>query len=174
MDNLETEGEQLKTISRLQNSLSNVSGKLTSQQGVPGRRRSMVYFNELKLKEERKDDPEEEKEDDDYETMKLRIQMMNKDEVNNQINDFIFSRDPESKKKITHNENVFNKTRYANQKAFPTFFDKYKLSEKMIRKGISIETPSFNLIKSLNENHLVPNPVGLVKRNGIDSSMNLK
>jgi hypothetical protein len=161
-------------MSKMKDSQTTMSRRVTNL-GSTQRRGSLVYFNDLKQQEEKKDHPEENDDDDnDYETMKMKIQMMNKDEVTTQINDFIFHRgDPDNKKKITTNENQFQKTRYASGNSFSNFFEKYKLSDKLLRKGISFTTPSFNLIKSLKENHLVPNPVGLVKRNGMDSSMNL-
>jgi hypothetical protein len=169
MENESVADEMIRTVSKLQES----NLRLNTNGTVTNRRQSIVYFNELKMKEDKKDQPEEDKDEDDYETMKLKIQIMNKDEVSNQINDFIFSRDPENRGKLS-NENMFTKTRYANNNAFPSFFEKYRMSDKLTRKGIAISTPSFNLIKSLKENYMVPNPVGLVKRDGIDSSMNLK
>jgi hypothetical protein len=165
--------DMVKTLSRMAGSLNSLGARLTNQN--TSRRKSIVYFNDLKQKEDKKDQPEEDNDEDDYETMKMKIQMMNKDEVTNQINEFIFSRDPEAQgKRIGQNENMFAKTRYANPNSFANFFEKYRISDKLVRKGISISTPSFNLIKSLKENFLVPNPVGLVKRDGADNTLHLK
>ena len=131
------------------------------------------HFNDMKNKEEQK--LKEEKEDDDYETMKMKIKMIDKDEINKQLNSYIFVRDRDYKSyRMGNLDSIFGKTRYSEENAFTQFYEKYKYSEKMIKKGIDYQTPSFNFIKSVKSNKIIPNPVGILKRTGNENSLELK
>ncbi len=61
----------------------------------------------------------------------------------------------------------FNRTGYVNKSCMKEFFDKYSQYNTLTRKHpIETYTPSWAFIKSTKEQKIIPNPLGLVKRNG--------
>ena len=69
----------------------------------------------------------------------------------------------------------FNTTRYSEYNAFKIFYSKMRKDNEIIRKGgENIKTPSFNLIRATKKFNAVPNPIGVVKRKGDMSKMELK
>jgi len=107
-------------------------------------------------------------------------------EIYDQLSDLIFKE--EERKKI--NANLFKNiaivesnpdkfmhlenTNYSNIKAYTKFFEKYHEFETIQKKGLEINTPSFKFIEGVKESRIVPNPVGLVKRQGDGESVNIK
>ena len=72
-------------------------------------------------------------------------------------------------KKPKYGFEQFNKTSYVNNSCMKEFFNKYSQYNTLKRKHIiKNNTPSWAFIKSTNEQKIVPNPLGLVKRSGDD------
>ncbi len=166
-----TESDQTSVLDdeQLQNLKNKQKGTLKS----PKRRATRLdHFSDLKKMEEMKlrEDFEEE---EDYETMKMKIQMIDKDEISDQLNMYVFVDSNKRKERLNEVESNFTKTRYSDLSAFSNFYEKYKYSEKLIKKGIDYQTPSFNFISSIKTNKIVPNPVGLLKRSGNENTLNL-
>ena len=69
----------------------------------------------------------------------------------------------------------FEKTNYSDKKSFNIFYQKSLKDNEIIRKGgQNHQTPSFNLIRASNKFLVPPNPVGVVKKEGENNSINLK
>ena len=61
----------------------------------------------------------------------------------------------------------FNKTSYVNPSCMKEFYDKYSKYNTLVRKHpIKKFTPSWAFIKSTNDQKIIPNPLGLIKRSG--------
>ena len=61
----------------------------------------------------------------------------------------------------------FNKTSYVNPSCMKEFYDKYSQYNTLVRKHpIKKFTPSWAFIKSTNDQKIIPNPLGLIKRSG--------
>ena len=72
-------------------------------------------------------------------------------------------------KKPKYGFEQFNKTSYVNSSCMKEFYNKYSQYNTLKRKHIiKNNTPSWAFIKSTNEQKIVPNPLGLVKRSGDD------
>ena len=68
----------------------------------------------------------------------------------------------------------FMKTKFNDLKSFNVFYSKLKRDNEIIRKGgKSMKTPSFNLIRATKNFRVVPNPIGVVKRKGEASKLEL-
>ena len=80
----------------------------------------------------------------------------------------------EAKKNYKIYNSNFKKTKYADRNAFKVFYDKMHREIEIFRKGGNIKTPSFNLIKGAKKYRIVPNPIGVVKKKGDSSILNLK
>ena len=60
-----------------------------------------------------------------------------------------------------------NKTSYVNPSCMKEFYDKYSQYNTLVRKHpIKKFTPSWAFIKSTNDQKIIPNPLGLIKRSG--------
>ena len=61
----------------------------------------------------------------------------------------------------------FNKTSYVNPSCMKEFYEKYSQYNTLVRKHpIKKFTPSWAFIKSTNDQKIIPNPLGLIKRSG--------
>ena len=70
--------------------------------------------------------------------------------------------------------NTFNKTNYNNQTCMHEFYNKYSQFNNMYRKYyLNSCTPSLAFIKSSNEAKIIPNPLGLLKRNGNNKKLEM-
>ena len=70
-------------------------------------------------------------------------------------------------KKPKYGFEQFNKTSYANPSSMKEFYDKYSQYNTLVRKHpIKKFTPSWAFIKSTNDQKIIPNPLGLIKRSG--------
>lgn len=109
--------------------------------------------------------------DSNLDVLKMNIEVLNYDDVYEQFNDLIFNKN----KKFETNQNEFFKTKYADNGAFNDFYSKLHKSEEFARKEIlPFKTPSFNFIDSTKKYKLIPNPVGLLKRDGEEHKVMLK
>ena len=68
----------------------------------------------------------------------------------------------------------YSKTLYSDKNSFKVFYEKMHREEEIIRKGGDVKTPSFNLIHSSKKYRIVPSPIGVVKKKGDASKLNLK
>ena len=68
---------------------------------------------------------------------------------------------------------IFDKTKYNEKLSINEFFKKYRNFKKYKNKYEIKTTPSLAFIQSCNEEKIIPNPLGLLKRNGSDSILNL-
>ncbi len=72
-------------------------------------------------------------------------------------------------------EKLFSQTRYVSQGSIEEFFKKYHEYTELQRKGMLNKlTPSYAFIKATEEHLLIPNPLGLLKRQGEKSELSLK
>lgn len=131
-----------------------------------------IKFNELKMREFKLPIIEQDSEDD-LESQKMKVEIMNYGEIYEHLSDYVFKEDYKKAVEIPSNE--FGRTRYVSNGAFIDFFSKLHKNNETIRKGTLVnKTPSFNFIESVRVNRLVPNPIGLLKRDGEDNKLNLK
>jgi len=97
------------------------------------------------------------------------LELYNTEEIEKELNNLKIAKKDSS----LYNPN-FSKTIYSDRNAFKVFFDKMHKEEEIIRKGGDVKTPSFNLIHSTKKYRIVPNPIGVVKKRGEISKLNLK
>lgn len=127
---------------------------------------SMVKDNQMQISEATMGEEEE-----NLESKKLRINILNCNEIFENLYDFVYS---DEKEKCEAYQEEFQKTKYNKQGSFSHFYSKLKKFSEFSRKELlSKKTPSFNFINALKESHLVPNPIGILKRNGEENVINL-
>ena len=84
----------------------------------------------------------------------------------------------ELKKTAQNNDYIspeFGKTKFADKDSYNVFFEKVLKNTEIIRKGgLQHQTPSFNLIRATKKLRIIPNPIGVVKKNGEIGELNLK
>ena len=84
--------------------------------------------------------------------------------------------EPEKKEENEQKESIsnikegfdeFNKTKYVNPHGFLEFYKKYSKYDNLHRKYVlKNRTPSWSFIESSNEEKIIPNPLGLLRRSG--------
>ena len=75
---------------------------------------------------------------------------------------------------IKYKQEIFRETKYSNKNSFSNFYSKLHKSLEFKRKNCSnINTPSFNFIDASKKYKIVPNPIGILKRNGSENIINL-
>jgi hypothetical protein len=127
--------------------------------------------NLAKNKEIDLNDSRYKEDEDDLTSKKLKVQLYSCNEVFDQLYEFVYNED---KNKCEAYQTEFQKTKYNSIGSFSKFYSKLKKFSEFNRKELlSKKTPSFNLIKALKENNLVPNPTGILKRNGHENVINL-
>ena len=132
-------------------------------------------LNENKLKSGHSDDKSEElrKLEETVELTEIEqrkyLELYNTEEIEEELSKLKL----EKKDYKLYNPN-FSKTIYSDKNAFKVFFDKMHKEEEIIRKGGDVKSPSFNLIHSTKKYRIVPNPIGVVKKRGEISKLNLK
>ena len=104
-----------------------------------------------------------------FEEKKNYLDLYQTEEVDDGLNNLAKSK---NNKNLYKSE--FEKTKYADEKSFKIFYNKLHKEEEIFRKGGSIETPSFNLIRATKKYRIPPNPIGVVKKKGLNSILNLK
>ena len=68
----------------------------------------------------------------------------------------------------------FGKTKFLDKNSFNVFYNKVHKDSEIYRKGgDDLKTPSFNLIRATKEFKVVPNPIGVVKKKGEESKLDL-
>ena len=96
------------------------------------------------------------------ETSKNRDNQNNLEQTRNK---FVYSQP----KSLKYGFSQFNRTNYSTNSCMKEFFNKYSQYNTLTRKHpIETYTPSWAFIKSSKEQMIIPNPLGLVKRNGDD------
>ena len=66
----------------------------------------------------------------------------------------------------------FNQTNYINQNCMLEFYNKYSKYDSLYRKyPMTKKTPSWAFIESSNEEKIIPNPLGLLRRRGQDKKL---
>lgn len=121
--------------------------------------------------------------ENELDNKRLLLKVMDSDSVTDHIDDF-FSReanrntnqDKEGAKieeiQVTYNEDLNKKE---GVETLDEFWKKYRNFNDTVRKGnMKIMTPSYGFIKSSQENFLIPNPIGLLSRNGESNSIALR
>ena len=77
-------------------------------------------------------------------------------------------------KKIKYGFEQFNRTNYVDKSIMKEFYNKYSKYNTLIRKHpMKHLSPSLAFIKSTTELKLIPNPLGLIKRNGDEKILGL-
>ena len=97
------------------------------------------------------------------------LELYNTEEIEEELNNLKLTK----KDSNLYNPN-FSKTIYSDKNSFKVFFDKMHKEEEIKRKGGDVKSPSFNLIHSTKKYRIVPNPIGVVKKRGEISKLNLK
>ena len=139
---------------------------------------SKNYFSNRKSTDKNNDNHLNE---DKYEVLDkvLLVDIMGHEEVNECLNEFIYKEKINKLNPIVNvtsiNTNDFGRTRYVSTDSNNVFFQKYHKFEEMKRKGnLNENTPSMAFINSCKRDVIVPNPVGIIKRSGNDTDLNLK
>jgi len=114
------------------------------------------------------------------------IEVIACDEVHDELNDYIL-KDKDRRninKNLLKNKSNFEtdsekfinieNTNYSKDNAYTKFFEKYHKYDSIQKKGIELKTPSFQFIQGVKEKRIIPNPVGLVKRQGNIEQVNIK
>lgn len=103
------------------------------------------------------------------------MQIINSENVIKSLDTFAFKTEGVfAYKTINRFDKDFNKTLYSNKNSMNEFFKKYKKHKEYTRKNvIKKETPSFAFIKEIKNIYKVPNPLGLIKKYGQESEINL-
>ena len=105
------------------------------------------------------------------ENEKFMIKLFNSDNTDELLDDFILN----DNRQIYEDLNKFGKTQYVSMETHREFYTKYKNFSDITRKGVlKTMTPSFAFIKACNNQMLVPNPIGILKRKGNENQINLK
>ena len=107
-----------------------------------------------------------------FEKMKFEYQHGNQDVIQTEANaknnfkdKIIFSQPKRKKPKYGFAQ--FNRTNYVTASCMKEFYNKYSQYNTLMRKHpIEKYTPSLAFIKSTNEQKIIPNPLGLLKRSG--------
>ena len=101
------------------------------------------------------------------------------DRLKVEFNDKLTEREKKQKlfspgKKIKYGFGQFNKTKYVNKECMKEFYEKYQKFNKLNRKEPIIKyTPSFAFIQSSNEEKIIPNPLGLLRRGGSENCLRM-
>ena len=78
--------------------------------------------------------------------------------------------------KINNNEGFeeFTQTKYVNPNCMLEFYNKYAKFDSLYRKyPLTNKTPSWTFIESSNEEKIIPNPLGLLRRSGQEKKLAL-
>lgn len=127
---------------------------------------NLIKNNEIKINEYKYNE-----EIESIESKKLKVNLFNSEEVQDGLYDFVYKND---KNKCEEYQKVFEKTKYNTNGSFGNFYSKIKKFNEFSRKKLlDKKTPSFNFISALRENNLVPNPIGILKRQGDEKVINL-
>ena len=105
-----------------------------------------------------------------------KIGMLNCDEINDNLNYFLFSdtKDAAYEENLRELETAMQKTTRVSETSFIDFYKNFKKYDEFIRKGTIQETCSNRFIEEVKNNCIIPNPVGIVKRLGDEKKINLK
>jgi len=131
-------------------------------------------FNENSLKNKR------EERDENKQISKWKINLYDYSNTIDLLKDFSFIQNSNHKqidfKELYDSNQVdFNATKYVGNDSIGEFYSKYsKTLEYLHKDRLSKLTPSFNFIKAIRENHIIPNPVGIIKNKGKLGSIELK
>lgn len=121
--------------------------------------------------------------ENELDNKRLLLKVMDSDSVTDHIEEF-FSREAhrnslQEKEAAKSDENpVTYNDESAKKEAVETlneFWKKYRNFNDIVRKGnMKVMTPSYGFIRSSKENFLIPNPIGLLSRNGENDSITLR
>ena len=139
----------------------------------------------LKLKKNNKIENElSENSKEEEEENSIHTKIINSSRVNEKINEIltikkkIFLRKNNSQDLLNsysnYSQKIFRNTKYSDKNSFMEFYKKVHNSYDLNRKGVNnIKTPSFNFINGANEFKIIPNPIGIIKRIGNESIINI-
>ncbi len=97
------------------------------------------------------------------------MKLINSREMENDLNDL-----KETYNNPRYIQSDFNQTRYCEIGSFRVFYNKMHKDNEIFRKGgKDLQTPSFNFIRQSVKNRIVPNPIGVVRRKGENSKVDL-
>jgi len=103
----------------------------------------------------------------------MELKILNCDELYERLNDIIFKE--KTPQNLMTQQSEFDRTQYASRESYLEFYMKLNNYKKFIRKGTLVtKTPSFNFIEAVEKNNIIPNPIGLLKRQGNPERINLK
>ena len=112
--------------------------------------------------------------DNKIENQNYKLKVMNSDNNLYMLDHFLF-RGKKSTMFYSNNiDNMFSRTNYSNSTSNNKFFTKYAMHREFVRKNvIKKETPTFTFIKEIKSKNRIPNPLGLIKKNGDERDLNL-
>lgn len=103
-----------------------------------------------------------------------KISLYDFSDTSDLVSNFLFARKKEPSL-FDANQQDFGSTKYVDEGSVFEFYQKYHKINDYLHKGrLSKLSPSFNFIKGVKDNNIVPNPVGVVKRKGRLASLELK
>jgi len=128
--------------------------------------------------------------ENELDNKKLLLQVMDSESVTEHIDDY-FTRDrilrsqqidkdgviktEELLGQVIINEEIKKEKEALIRETLDEFWKKYRSFNDTNRKGnMKVMTPSYGFIKSSQENLLIPNPIGLLNRNGENDSISLR
>ena len=109
------------------------------------------------------------------------VKLLKSEKVNAKLKDYIYPNRytntnslRKSNSTLQFSQVKFHETKYSDKGSFNMFFKKVHKITEFQRKGANNTlTPSFTFIKSSNENLIVPNPIGIVKKKGDPDIINI-
>lgn len=157
--------QRKETKSSYTNKDSNILNRLSNNL-----HNKMKFTDMAKIRSEEINKQQTLDEEMNIDNQKLLVDVYNYDETYEMIQEFILK----DRRDIDYNVEEFRKTRYVDNQSITDYFSKYKSFSEFQRKGLIKQmTPSFAFIKACNEQMLVPNPLGLIKRKGEDHRIKL-
>lgn len=121
--------------------------------------------------------------ENELDNKRLLLKVMDTDIVTDHIDEF-FSREGQRNNqqenegsKIEENPVTYNEEPMKKEvvESLDEFWKKYRNFNDTVRKGnMKVMTPSYGFIKSSQENFLIPNPIGLLSRQGENDSISLR
>ena len=104
----------------------------------------------------------------------LFMNLLNTDDVMTSLDNFVFRGTKNAVFNINNFDTQFYRTNYANKNSNSEFYKKFRIHRELMRKNvIKKETPSFAFIREIKEIHMPPHPLGLIKKKGDDSEIEL-
>lgn len=115
------------------------------------------------------------KRNDNINEAKSKLDILSFNKTNKLLKDFQFNDSEDVNMLIESFQKDFEETNYVNKSCLEVFYKKYHKINDYERKGkLNKISPSFKFIKASKQNRIIPNPVGLLKKDGENNKVQLK